>query len=259
MVNHTRLDCMLGSAALVRQALSQAIHHAEHRRAFDARLVDHALMRNVLADIAIESEAAAWLCVRVASAVDRAERDATASLLQRIGTTIGKYWICKRAPVLVGEALECLGGNGYIETSILPRLYREAPVNSIWEGSGNVNALDVLRILGKQPEALDALRAEWQSALSDRRFAQAARDFETMLGEQTTFELRARTLAERAALLWQGALLLRHAPAFVADAFVASRLGGQRGWRWGPFLQVAISARSWSVPLSSIIKNDALR
>lgn len=233
MVNHTRLDCMLGSAALVRQALSQAIHHAEHRRAFNARLVDHALMRNVLADIAIESEAAAWLCVRVASAVDQAERDAAASSLQRIGTAIGKYWICKRAPVLVGEALECLGGNGYIETSILPRLYREAPVNSIWEGSGNVNALDVLRILSKQPEALDALRAEWQSALSDRRFAQAARDFETMLDDKTTFELRARTLAERAALLWQGALLLRHAPAFVADAFVASRLGGQRGLALG--------------------------
>ncbi len=229
MVNHTRLDCMLGSAALVRQALAQAIHHAEHRRAFDALLIDHALMRNVLADIAIESEAATWLLVRVARAVDDAPHDAAASALQRMGTMLGKYWICKRAPVLVGEALECLGGNGYVETSILPRLYREAPVNSLWEGAGNINALDVLRILRKQPDALDVLRAEWEPALDDARLARPREISSEMLRDEATLELRARAIVERAALLWQSALLLRHAPAPVADAFIVSRLNGKGG------------------------------
>ncbi|HEY9084986.1 MAG TPA: acyl-CoA dehydrogenase family protein [Candidatus Tyrphobacter sp.] len=229
MVNHTRLDCMLGSAGLVRQALAQAIHHAEHRRAFDALLIDHPLMRNVLADLAVESEAATWLFVRVARSVDDGFHDAPASALRRIGTAIGKYWICKRAPVLVGEALECLGGNGYVESSILPRLYREAPLNSIWEGAGNINALDVLRILRKQPEALEALRAEWAPALDDTRIASAARGFEAMLHDEATLELRARMIVERAALLWQAALLLRHAPTAVAEAFVVSRLSGEGG------------------------------
>lgn len=229
MVNHTRLDCMLGSAALVRQALAQAIHHAEYRRTFGELLIDHPLMRNVLADIALEAEAATWLFVRIARAIDDAAHDERAAALRRIGTAIGKYWICKRAEVLVGEAMECLGGNGYVEDSILPRLYREAPVNSIWEGAGSINALDVLRILRKQPEAVDALRAEIAPALEEPRIAAAARALEAALRDDTTLELQARVVMERAALLWQAALLLRRAPSAVADAFVASRLNGEGG------------------------------
>lgn len=224
MVNHTRLDCMIGSAALVRQALAQAVHHARHRRAFGALLADQPLMRNVLADIALESEAATWLALRVARTVDDGD-----ALLRRIGTALGKYWVCKRAPVLVGEALECLGGNGYVETSILPRLYRESPLNSIWEGAGNINALDVLRILRKQPEALAALRAQWSDALTEPRIARAAAEFDAALADGDALEARARFVAERAAMLWQAALLLRHAPAFVSDAFLRSRIADEAG------------------------------
>ena len=144
MVNYTRMDCTIGSAAVIRAALVQAIHHAAHRRAFGAPLIDHPLMQNVLADLALESEAATVLCMRVARAIDDAAIDSKAAALKRIGTALGKYYVCKRGPVVVGEALECLGGNGYVEESIMPRLYREAPLNSIWEGSGNINALDVL-------------------------------------------------------------------------------------------------------------------
>jgi putative acyl-CoA dehydrogenase len=153
MVNYTRLDCTIGSAALMRAALVAAIHHATYRRTFGKTLIEHPLMQNVLADLALESEAAMVLFVRVARAIDDCARDERAAALRRIGTALGKYYVCKRAPVVVGEALECLGGNGYVEESVLPRLYREAPLNSIWEGSGNINALDVLRIFRKQPEA----------------------------------------------------------------------------------------------------------
>lgn len=223
MVNQTRLDCMVGSASLVRQALAQAIHYAERRRAFGALLADQPLMRNVLADIAIESEAATWLLARVARAVD--DGDAP---LQRIGTALGKYWICKRAPVLVGEALESLGGNGYVETSVLPRLYRESPLNSIWEGAGNINALDVLRIARKQPEALEALRAQWSAARSEPRIAAAIAEVDDALADEDSEE-RARFVAERAATLWQAALLLVRAPAAVAETFLRSRVAREGG------------------------------
>ena len=223
MVNGTRLDCIIGSAALLRGALAQAIHHATYRRTFGLALIDHVLMQNVLADLALESEAATVLFVRLAHAADEAPYSARAAALRRIGTAIGKYYVCKRAPLVVGEALECLGGNGYVEESIMPRYYREAPLNSIWEGSGNINALDVLRILQKQPEALDALYAELEPALRDTRVASAARMLREEIADED-IEWRARSIVERLALLWQASLLLESAPNYVSDCFIASRL-----------------------------------
>jgi putative acyl-CoA dehydrogenase len=229
MVNYTRMDCAIGSAALMRAALVQAIHHATYRRAFGAVLLEHPLMRNVLADLALESEAATILCLRVARAIDEASRDPVAAALKRIGTALAKYYICKRAPAAVGEALECLGGNGYVEESIMPRLYREAPLNSIWEGSGNINALDVLRILRKQPESLAAWRAEIEPAHGEPRIARAASQLERELGDPELGEAQGRALSERLATLWQAALLAQHAPSAVADAFLTSRIGGEWG------------------------------
>lgn len=227
MVNQTRLDCIIGSAALLRQALAQAIHHATYRHTFGKRLIDHVLMQNVLADLALESEAATVLMLRLARAVDDASKNPHAAALKRIGTAVGKYYVCKRAPMATAEALECLGGNGYVEESIMPRLYREAPLNSIWEGSGNINALDVLRIVQKQPEAIEALRIEITPALEDRRVADALARLETDLKDRESMEWRARSLVERMALLWQAALLLQHAPNYVSDGFIASRLSGE--------------------------------
>ncbi len=226
MVNQTRLDCIIGSAALQRQSLAQAIHHATYRRAFGARLVDHVLMQNVLADLALESEAATLLMLRLARAVDEASHNPHAAALKRIGTAVGKYYVCKRAPMATAEALECLGGNGYVEESIMPRLYREAPLNSIWEGSGNINALDVLRIVQKQPEAVEALRIELTPALEDRRIAEAVRSLDADLHDRDSMEWRARSLVERMAVLWQASLLLQHAPNYVSDGFIASRVSG---------------------------------
>ncbi|HTU69390.1 MAG TPA: acyl-CoA dehydrogenase family protein [Candidatus Baltobacteraceae bacterium] len=228
MVNGTRLDCVIGSAALLRAALAQAIHHATYRKTFGAALIDHGLMQNVLADLALESEAATALFVRLARAADEAPRDAQAAALKRIGTAVAKYYICKRAPAAAAEALECLGGNGYVEESIIPRLYREAPLNSIWEGCGNINALDVVRILRKQPEAVEALIAEIDPVLGDARLAGVARSLRTDLAEEDV-EWRARALVERMALLWQSSLLLQQAPEYVSDAFIASRLEGGSG------------------------------
>ncbi len=220
MVSATRLDCVLGSTALMRQAVAQATHHAAHRSAFGGPLADKPLMQNVLADLAVESEAATALALRMAHAVDTGEHE-----LRRIGVAIGKYWVCKRTPAVVGEALECLGGNGYVEESGLPRLYREAPLNSIWEGSGNVNALDVLRALGREPAAVEALRAEVALAHgADRRLDAAADRVGAALAGAD--EASARRVVESLALLLQGSLLVRHAPAAVADAFCASRLAG---------------------------------
>lgn len=229
MVNHTRLDCIVGSAGLVRQALVQAIHHATYRRTFGKLLIDHPLMQNVLADIALESEANTALFMRLARAIDESLSDARATALKRIGTAIGKFFVCKRAPVLIGEALECLGGNGYVEETIMPRLYREAPVNSIWEGSGNINALDVLRILKKQPESLAALQAEVEPAMQEPRLASEAERLARELRDDEAPEARARSLASRLATLWQASLLLQYAPRFVADTFIASRFGGDGG------------------------------
>jgi putative acyl-CoA dehydrogenase len=233
MVNFTRMDCAIGSAALMRVALTQAIHHATYRRTFGALLIEHPLMQNVLADLALESEAATLLCIRVARAIDDATRDPQAVPLKRIGTALAKYYICKRAPSVVGEALECLGGNGYVEESIMPRLYREAPLNSIWEGSGNINALDVLRALRKQPESLAAWRDAIAPARSEPRIAHEAARLERALADAAVSEAEARSLSERMAVLWQAALILQHAPASVADAYLASRLDGESARTFG--------------------------
>jgi putative acyl-CoA dehydrogenase len=233
MVNLTRLDCIIGSAGLMRAALVQAVHHARFRRAFGARLIEHPLMLNVLADLALESEAATVLFMRTARAVDDSAHSARAGALKRIGTALGKYYVCKRAPAVVGEALECLGGNGYVEESVMPRLYREAPLNSIWEGSGNINALDVMRIVQKHPETFEALHDEIASGRHDARVAAELKRVETVLRDGSELESRARWLAERLALLWQASLLFAHAPSDVAEAFVAARLSGETGGTLG--------------------------
>ena len=234
MVNSTRLDCVIGTAALMRQAVAQATHHAAHRRAFGRRLAEQPLMQNVLADLAIESEAATTLALRLAGACDRAEGDEHEARIRRIGTAVGKYWVCKRGPATTAEALECLGGNGYVEESIAPRLYREAPLNSIWEGSGNVNALDVLRALSREPEMAASFFAEVDRARgADRRLDAAAADLRRTLSSSEATPAQARRVAERMALVLQAALLARHAPAAVSDAFCASRLGGEGGLAFG--------------------------
>jgi putative acyl-CoA dehydrogenase len=234
MVALTRLDCMMGSAGSMRQALVQAIHHAQHRTAFGKRLIDQPLMRNVLADLALESEASTALMARIARAVGAGGRDPQEAALARIGTAIGKYWICKRAAPFVNEAQECLGGAGYVEESNLPRLYREAPLNSIWEGCGNIQCLDVRRALSREPATCDALFAELEAA----RGGHPALDAEigvlkTELATTDDFELRARYVTERAALALQASLLLRAGHTEVAEVFCASRLQGQHGLAFG--------------------------
>ncbi|WP_330454638.1 MULTISPECIES: acyl-CoA dehydrogenase family protein [unclassified Streptomyces] len=235
MVTMTRLDCVLGSAAGIRAALAQAAHHVRHRAVFGAKLIDQPLMRNVIGDLAVESEAATTLALRLAGAADRAQRgDAGEQAFLRLATAVSKYWVCKRQPVAVAEALECLGGNGYVEDSGLPRMYREAPLNGIWEGSGNVNALDLLRALAREPESLEAFRGEVEAASgADRRLDAAWRELRGELVLTEDAPLRARRLIERAALVLQGSLLVRHAPTAVADAFCASRLAGDRGLAFG--------------------------
>ncbi|RMH17188.1 MAG: isovaleryl-CoA dehydrogenase [Acidobacteria bacterium] len=234
MVAHTRLDCMIGSAALMRQALAQALHHAAHRAAFGRRLIEQPLMRNVLADLALESEAATALALRVARAYDQAAEDPAARALRRIATAIGKYWVTKRGPAMVCEALECLGGNGYVEESILPRLYREIPLGSIWEGSGNVICLDVLRAIERQPETVPALLDELRLARgADRRYDAHLEAVERRLHAGGEGQAGARRLVEGLALALQAALLLQHAPPAVADAFCAARLDGEAGHQYG--------------------------
>ncbi|MET7272617.1 acyl-CoA dehydrogenase family protein [Streptomyces flaveolus] len=233
MVNCTRLDCVMASATLMRKTLVEAGHHVRHRSAFGARLIDQPLMRNVLADLALESEAATTLALRLAGAADRAVRgDAGEAAFRRIATAVGKYWVTKRGPAFTAEALECLGGNGYVEESGMPRHYREAPLLSIWEGSGNVNALDVLRALGRSPETAHALFGELALARgADARLDAAVARLET--GLTTASETGARRLVELMALTLQASLLVRHAPPAVADAFCASRLGGDWGHAFG--------------------------
>ena len=238
MVMLTRLDCMLGSAAEMRMALLQALHHCRHRVAFGRRLVEQPLMRNVLADLALESEAATAFALRVAGAVDRAAQDPREAGFARVATAIGKFWICKRAPAFVNEAQECLGGAGYVEESMLPRLYRQAPLNSIWEGSGNIQCLDVLRALQREPAAVGALRAEvadaggrdphfdaWSARLLDDIAAMPAIDADAA-------QASARLLVERLALALQAATLLR-GDSPLATEFCRSRLGGGRGGAYG--------------------------
>ncbi|MEU9357652.1 acyl-CoA dehydrogenase family protein [Streptomyces sp. NPDC048301] len=235
MVTMTRLDCVLGSASGTRAALAQAAHHTRHRSVFGAKLIDQPLMRNVLADLSLESEAATSLALRLAGATDRAQRgDTQERAFLRVATAVAKYWVCKRQPVAVAEALECLGGNGYDEASGMPRLYREAPLNGIWEGSGNVNALDLLRALSREPESLEAFRAEIeQAAGADHRLDAAWRELRNELTLTEDAPLRARRIIERAALVLQGSLLVRHAPSAVADAFCGSRLAGNHGMAFG--------------------------
>ncbi|WP_443075327.1 isovaleryl-CoA dehydrogenase [Streptosporangium sp. NBC_01469] len=235
MVNMTRLDCVIGSAAGMRHGVTQAVHHARHRGAFGRKLADQPLMRNVLADLALESEAATVLMTRLAGATDRAiAGDQAEAALRRTALAVSKYWVCKRAPVHAAEALECLGGNGYVEESQMPRLFRESPLNGIWEGSGNVAALDVLRALGREPEAREAFFAEVALASGADRHLDAATDrLRKSLDDTTDFEVRARRVAEDMALVLQGSLLVRLAPAAVADAFCVSRLAGDAGRAFG--------------------------
>lgn len=230
MVNHTRLDCIIGSASLMRQAVAQATHHTAHRKAFGKLLSDQPLMVNVLADLAIESEAATTLMMRLAAAFDRPSE----AHFKRIGVAIAKFWTTKRAIGVVAEALECHGGNGYVEDSILPRLYREVPLNSIWEGSGNVNALDVLRAMRREPESVAAYLTEVESARgADPRLDRAIEDLKRELADAKHMESRARRLVERLALVLEASLLLRWGDPVVARLFLETRLGGDWGHTFG--------------------------
>src|SRR3984893_5314151 len=244
MVNHTRLDCVIGSASLMRQAVAQATHHTAHRSAFGKLLSQQPLMVNVLADIAVESEATTVLMMRLAGSFDRAADHPDESPFRRLGLAIAKYWTCKRAIAVVAEALECHGGNGYVEESIMPRLYREAPLNSIWEGSGNVNALDVLRAMTREPDSLDAFMSEVEeSAGSDPRFDDSLGELKRQLSNRDDAEARARTVVELVAVALQASLLLRHGDPAVADAFCASRLDSRGGRTFGtlqPILKLTV-------------------
>jgi putative acyl-CoA dehydrogenase len=234
MVNFTRLDCVIGSAAGMRQAVAQAVHHAKHRSAFGKLLVDQPLAQNVLADLALESEAATLTFLRLAQACDRAASDPHEAQIKRIGTALGKYWVCKRAAPHAAEALECLGGNGYVEESIMPRLFRESPLNSIWEGAGNVNALDVLRAMSREPGALNAYFAEIERARgADKRLDRALDALRVEVADSSDHEYRARTIVGNMAVAFQAALVVQRSPDFVADAFCASRLGEGRRETFG--------------------------
>jgi putative acyl-CoA dehydrogenase len=240
MVNHTRLDCAIASAGLMRQALVQALHHCCHRAAFGKLLIEQPLMQNVLADLVIESEAATLMAMRLAESFDMRAGDETQRAFARIATAISKYWLCKRVSPFVSEALECLGGNGYVEESTMPRLYREAPLYGIWEGSGNVICLDILRAFKKEPSAAEALLHELETAKGmDQRFDLFTTAVENdLLNIKKSFagagqEGQSRRLADRLALALQGSLMLRHASSTNAQAFLASRLGYDHGMNFG--------------------------
>jgi putative acyl-CoA dehydrogenase len=243
MVNHTRLDCLLGAATGMRRGAIEAVHHARHREAFGALLVDQPAMQNVLADLAIESEAATASALRVARAYDSPSEAA----FRRFATAVMKYWVCKRAAPHAAEALECLGGNGFVEDSGLPLLYRDAPLNSIWEGSGNVAALDVLRAMVKDPDGLPAFLAECSLAAGGDRRLDAhlervrAKAVDVFAGGDPQFE--ARRIVEDLAMALQASLLVRGAPPAVADAFCAARLDGEGGRVYGT-LPSGIDARA---------------
>jgi putative acyl-CoA dehydrogenase len=251
MVHHTRLDASVSAAAIMRAAVVQALHHARHRAAFGAKLADQPLMRTVLADLALETEAATAMVMRLARGFDDAIADPTAEPMVRLATAITKFWVCKRAPTVVAEAMECLGGGGYVEEGPMPRLYREAPVNGIWEGSGNVLCLDILRTIARTPDALAAYAGELKAAAgADRRLDTYVGALEKSLQPGALDEAEARSIVERLALAWQAALLVQSAPPAVADAFCASRLAGAGGRTLGTLAAgadaKAITARAWS-------------
>ena len=234
MVNHTRLDCAMGGATGMRVGVAQAIHHASHRSVFGKELVDQPLMQNVLADLSVESEAATISAMRLARAYDEAiAGDEEAQAFKRIANAVIKYWICKRAPMHAGESLECLGGNGYVEESGMPRLFRESPLNSIWEGSGNVQCLDVLRAMIKTPATLEAFFAEVARGSDPRLDSYVSSLRNELPGDIETIESRARHIVERMALALQASLLIRYGDEAVADAFCASRLAGDWGQAFG--------------------------
>ena len=234
MVRHTRLDCVLGAAATMRRAVAEAVHHARHRHAFGSALAEQPLMRNVLADLCLESEAATALALRLARGFDEATRGESARLFSRIATAIGKFWVSKRVVAVAAEALECLGGNGYVEEAPLARLYRDAPLNSIWEGSGNVQCLDVLRAMRKEAGVVDSLFEELEPARGAHPNFDAALDsFERLRREPHTDESEARRLVEELALALQASLLLRHGNPAVAEAFCESRLSAGRRFTLG--------------------------
>jgi len=235
MVNLTRLDCTLGSATSMRQGLSRAVHHTQHRKAFGAYLIDQPLMRNIIADLAVEAEAATMVAMRMAGATDAAVRgDDREALLRRIGLAASKYWVCKRATPHAGEAMECLGGNGYAEDSGMPRLYREAPLMGIWEGSGNVSALDTLRAMATRPECVEVLFDELATTGGqDARLDAHAAALRTSLTDAATLEYRARRVAEDISLALQGSLLVRHGHPAVTEAFLATRMARDWGGAFG--------------------------
>jgi putative acyl-CoA dehydrogenase len=235
MVNMTRLDCTLGSATSMRQGLAMAMHHVQHRKAFGAYLIDQPLMRNVIADMAVEAEAATIVAMRMAGAADAATRgDERETMLRRIGLAASKYWVCKRATPHAAEAMECLGGNGYAEDSGMPRLYREAPLMGIWEGSGNVSALDTLRAMATRPECVEVLFDELATtAGQDARLDAHVDGLRASLSDPQTLEYRARKVAEDICLALQGSLLVRHGHPAVTDAFLASRMAGDWGGAFG--------------------------
>jgi len=234
MAHLTRFDIVVASAGMMRGALNQALHHCEHRHAFGKPLAKQALMQNVLADLAVETEAATLLALRLARALDRSARDPQERLFSRILTPVAKYWLAKRTPTFMFEAMECLGGNGYVEEAPLARLYREAPVNSIWEGSGNVACLDVLRSMRKHPESVSVLLSEIRAGASgDRHLARFVDALEAQLAETEGIEQRARRVVEMAALSLQASLMAQHAAPAAADAFFSSRVQGDWGHAFG--------------------------
>lgn len=229
MVRHTRLDCAIGAASLIRRCVAEAMHHARARSAFGKVLVDQPLMKNVLADLALEAEAATALAFRLARAFDEAERSDEHAAFARLATPIGKYWTTKRETTVAREALECLGGNGYVEESPMPRLFRESPLNSVWEGAGNVQCLDVLRAMQREPASVEAVASELRAATgADARYDAFVERTLSGLRDRASLEVRARRVVEDLGLALQASVLLQ-GDAHVADAFVASRLGGEHG------------------------------
>jgi len=252
MGTYCRLDCALGSSGLMRASLTQAMHHASHRAAFGKRLVEQPLMQNVLADLALESEAATALSLRLARAFD-AQADEQAALLRRVLTPAAKYWICKRGPAVAAEAMEVLGGNGYVEEGVMARVYRQMPLNSIWEGSGNIMCLDILRAFARHPRCLEVLAAEVEPALGrDARFDRHVARLKDSVNERGNPEARARAIAQGIALAVQGAMLLQHTPSYVSEAFCASRFSTEGAFGGGAFGNLpgntdfgALLARAW--------------